>query len=366
MAFDLDAKLPDVLAGGYHLSTQLQALLSHPLDRSGQEVAMAFSQELSRVFEVSMSMLNSNNAAALEVNTGNSTGVSTPAKDQRVRSDSGEVVTPSKKIREEGVTSKEITPSPHKDGYQWRKYGQKKIQNCKFSRYYYKCNRHRRCLAKKKVQQQDGISSSSRGQLMLPPVFEVTYVNEHTCHVLRANDAAAARLVSPRTTNNRRHHHNALAGIVDTARSAGGGDDLPFHLSSPDIIGGGTEENKAIVSCLATVISGGAVPSPTEWPPAPEASAAGDPAAFVPPPLPAVSMDHGGVADDGEMMMVMVDDTGFPWVPSPSSFCPIEEAGHDQQLVTMSSYGGDVHMGVAGFPDTTVWAQHTCGAWRRA
>jgi hypothetical protein len=51
------------------------------------------------------------------------------------RSDSGEVVTPSQKSREEGViTSKEITPSPHKDGYQWRKYGQKRIQNCNFSR----------------------------------------------------------------------------------------------------------------------------------------------------------------------------------------------------------------------------------------
>ncbi|CAL4946820.1 unnamed protein product [Urochloa decumbens] len=347
MAFDPDAKLPDVLAGGYHLSTQLQALLSHPLDRNGQEVAMAFSQELSRAFVASMSMLNSNNAAAPEVNTGNSTGVSTPAKDQRARSDSGEVVTPSKKIREEGVTSKEITPSPHKDGYQWRKYGQKKIQNCKFSRYYYKCNRHRRCLAKKKVQQQDG---SSRGQqVMLPPVFEVTYVNEHTCHVLRANDHDAARMVSPGTTNNRRHH--ALAG----AARVGGDGDL-FDLF-PHIIGGGggggraEEEKDAIVSCLATVISG-AVPPP---PPA----AAGDPAAFV---TPAPAGHPARVVDDGPMMM-MVEDTGFSWVPS-SSFCPVEEAGHAE--LAMNRHGGDVHKDVAGFADTTVWAQHTCGAWRRA
>ncbi|CAL4953908.1 unnamed protein product [Urochloa decumbens] len=341
MAFDPDAKLPDVLAGGYHLSTQLQALLRHPLDRSGQEVAMAFSQELSRLFEISMSMLNSNNTAAPEVNTGNSTGVSTPAKDQRARSDSGEVVTPSKKSREEGVTSKEITPSPHKDGYQWRKYGQKKIQNCKFSRYYYKCNCHRRCLAKKKVQQQD---ASSRGQLMLPPVFEVTYVNEHTCHVLRANDAAAARMVSPGTTNNRRHH--ALAG----AARVGGDGDL-FDLF-PHIIGGGCggraeEEKDAIVSCLTTVISGAAPPPAT-----------GDPAAFV---LPQPAGHSVSVADDGAMMM-MVKDTGFSW--GPSSFCPVveEEAGHAELAVNRH---GDLHMDVAGFADT-VWAQHTCGAWRRA
>jgi len=50
------------------------------------------------------------------------------------RSDNGEVVTPTKKSREEGIIRKEFTPSPHKDGYQWRKYGQKKIQNCNFSR----------------------------------------------------------------------------------------------------------------------------------------------------------------------------------------------------------------------------------------
>ncbi|CAO1944617.1 unnamed protein product [Urochloa humidicola] len=341
MAFDPDAKLHDVLARGYHLSTQLQALLSHPLDRNGQEVAMAFSQELSRVFVVSMSMLNSN-AAAPEVKTGNSTGVSTQAKDQRVRSDSGEVVTPSKKSREDGVTSKEITPSPHKDGYQWRKYGQKKIQNYKFSRYYYKCNQHRRCLAKKKVQQLD---SSSRGQPLLPPVFEVTYVNEHTCHVLRANDdaAAAARMVSPGTTNNRRHH--ALAGAARV-----GGDDGDLFDLFPHIIGGGgsgEEEKDAIVSCLATVISGGgAVPSP---PPAAETSAAaGDPAAFV---------LSASVANDGALMTMTVDDdNGFSWGPSSSSFCPVEEAAH--QLV-------DVRMDAAQFAGT-VWPQHTCGAWRRA
>ena len=85
MAFDPDAKLSDVLASGYDLNNQLQALLSRPLDSRGQEVAMAFSQELSRVFLVSLSMLNSNSSVAPEVRTGNSSGVSTPAKDKRAR-----------------------------------------------------------------------------------------------------------------------------------------------------------------------------------------------------------------------------------------------------------------------------------------
>ena len=84
MAYDPDAKLSDVLAGGYDINNRLQALLSRPLDSRGQEAAMAFSQELSRVFLVSLSMLNGNSVAP-EVRTGNSSGVSTPAKEKRAR-----------------------------------------------------------------------------------------------------------------------------------------------------------------------------------------------------------------------------------------------------------------------------------------
>ncbi|RLN21674.1 uncharacterized protein C2845_PM07G25300 [Panicum miliaceum] len=348
MAFDPDAKLSDVLAGGYDLNNRLQALLiSRPLDSRGQEAAMAFSQELSRVFMLSLSMLNSN-AVAPEVRSGNSSGVSAPAKDKRARSDNGEVVTPSKKSREEGVTRKEITPSPHKDGYQWRKYGQKKIQNCSFSRYYFKCNRHRRCEAKKKVQQQDG------GRGRLPPMFKVTYVNEHTCHELRAHDDAAARMASPWTAS--RHH--ALDGVVDTARGGGGLFDL-----LPHIVGGGSaEENEAMVSCLAAVVSG-SVPSPpprsSGWPAAPEASASDPAASFVPP---AAAGRSASVADDGAMMMV--DDTGVSWDPW-WSFCPVEEAaGH--QLVTNQNHHRDMHMDDAGGFADAVWPEHACGAWRRA
>lgn len=91
MAFDHDAKLFDVLANGYDLNTQLQAMLGgRPLDSLGQQKAMAFSQELSRVFEVSMSMLNSNSVTrvrtAPEIRTGNSSGVIIQAaKDKRAR-----------------------------------------------------------------------------------------------------------------------------------------------------------------------------------------------------------------------------------------------------------------------------------------
>ena len=181
-------------------------------------------------------------------------------------------------------------------------------------------------------------------------MFEVTYVNEHTCHELRASDddaaAAAARMASPWTTS-RRH---ALAGAVDTARGHGHG-------------AGSAEENEAMVSCLAAVVSGSVPPPPSSgWPPAPEASASDPDAAG----------RSATVADDGAMMttMMMVDDTGFSWDPW-WSLCPVEEAAAGHQLVVMNPanhHRDDMHMDkddAGGFADT-VWPEHTCGAWRRA
>jgi hypothetical protein len=42
------------LVGGYNLNARLLALLEHPMDIRGQEAAMAMSEELSRVFMVSL------------------------------------------------------------------------------------------------------------------------------------------------------------------------------------------------------------------------------------------------------------------------------------------------------------------------
>ncbi|EES01668.1 hypothetical protein BDA96_03G364500 [Sorghum bicolor] len=377
MAFDRDAKLFDVLANGYHLNTQLQALLvGRPLNSIGQQEAMAFSQELSRVFKLSMSMLNCNTVTRLrtapEIRAGDSSGVIIQAvKDKRARSDNGEVVTPVKKSREDGVTRKEITASPYKDGYEWRKYGQKNIQNCNYVRYYFRCSRDRRCEAKKKVQQQD--DGSGRGQPLSPPMFEVTYVNEHTCHLLRAiaNDGDAARMAaSPRTTN----RWSRVLGVVDTARDDDHGGGVLFNdLSSsfPRIGGGGgddAQENETIVSCLATVISGGAAPSPPPWPPAAaEAGASDHPAAAssygVPPPMQAsghsasVAEDGGGTTTTTTTMMIDDMDTDFCW--DPSSFCAVGEG--DQLMMDHR----DMHVDVARLADT-VWPRHTSAgaSWR--
>nr|CAB3474639.1 unnamed protein product [Digitaria exilis] len=349
------------LTVGCYLNAHLQTLLGRPLDSRSQEEAMAVSQEVSRVFTEAMSVLKHANSCrvgsermAPEIVSGNTIALITPTKE--------------KCVSEQEVTRREITPSPHKDGYQWKKYGQKNIQNKSFPRYYYKCNRHRRCEAKKKVQQQD----TTQEDLLLPPMFEVTYVNEHTCHVLRASDDnAASRLASSSPGTASRRRHAALAAgevIMNTAASRRGDDGGSGH-----VVVGGAEEDEAIVSCLATVISGGPVtPPPSWWAPAAAGASAGDPAAFVAPPLQTPASVDGGVAEDDDgtttMMMVDDDDTGFSWWDH-SSFCPVEEVaggGHHQIQLAMTNRHSDVHMGVARFADTVSPRVQACGAWRRA
>ncbi|XP_052139296.1 probable WRKY transcription factor 63 isoform X2 [Oryza glaberrima] len=70
------------------------------------------------------------------------------------------------------------TVVPHEDGYQWRKYGEKKIQGTHFTRSYFRCTYRddRGCLATKQIQQEDKND---------PPMFQVTYSNEHTCTTTR-------------------------------------------------------------------------------------------------------------------------------------------------------------------------------------
>ncbi|KAG2630502.1 hypothetical protein PVAP13_3KG529040 [Panicum virgatum] len=81
-----------------------------------------------------------------------------------------------------------VTASPHSDGYQWRKYGVKKIADTQFQRFYYRCKfrRERNCRATKQVQQ------CSNGDPCNPPQFVVTYFNEHTCDTTASCEPEAA------------------------------------------------------------------------------------------------------------------------------------------------------------------------------
>ncbi|XP_009415473.2 probable WRKY transcription factor 70 [Musa acuminata AAA Group] len=71
-----------------------------------------------------------------------------------------------------------VTSVPYGDGYQWRKYGQKMINNAKYPRSYYRCTYRegQGCLAKKTVQQEDSCAD--------PPSFKVEYSIQHTCKTI--------------------------------------------------------------------------------------------------------------------------------------------------------------------------------------
>ncbi|CAN6339383.1 unnamed protein product [Urochloa humidicola] len=79
-----------------------------------------------------------------------------------------------------------FTTVPCEDGYEWRKYGEKKINGTSYTRSYFRCTYkdERGCLATKHVQQEDCSSD--------PPVFQVTYNNKHTCNNTCTATTAAA------------------------------------------------------------------------------------------------------------------------------------------------------------------------------
>ncbi|XP_058765774.1 WRKY DNA-binding transcription factor 70-like [Vicia villosa] len=59
------------------------------------------------------------------------------------------------------------------DGHQWRKYGQKKINNTQYSRNYYRCTHKydQGCLTTKQVERIQ----------QKPPLYKTTYYGHHTC-----------------------------------------------------------------------------------------------------------------------------------------------------------------------------------------
>ncbi|PWZ07386.1 hypothetical protein Zm00014a_033892 [Zea mays] len=77
--------------------------------------------------------------------------------------------------RKEKRMRKVDTFAPHNDGHQWRKYGEKKINNTNFPRYYYRCTYkdNMSCPATKQVQQKDHSD---------PPLYAVTYYSDHSCN----------------------------------------------------------------------------------------------------------------------------------------------------------------------------------------
>ncbi|CAN6362075.1 unnamed protein product [Urochloa humidicola] len=82
--------------------------------------------------------------------------------------------TQQQRVRKDERTWTSDTYAPYDDGHQWRKYGEKKLSNSTFPRFYYRCTykNDMKCPATKQVQQKDTSD---------PPLFSVTYFNHHTC-----------------------------------------------------------------------------------------------------------------------------------------------------------------------------------------
>ncbi|XBI29808.1 hypothetical protein VPH35_053705 [Triticum aestivum] len=334
MAFQQEAvgMLWEELGRGYNLSAKLLALLSQPshlLDSHGQEMAVAISQELSQVFRASLSMLNPGNSG--RVVEGRATALEAAIMEGSISQAtpaiiSGEEITPPRIGKEE-----EITAEPYKDGYKWKKYGQKNIKNRKFARLYFRCmhSHERGCRAKKQVQQHDSSSDT-------PPLFKVTYLNEHTCHQVFPNvDITNANLPARSTT----------------ARNGADFDPARHHLH---VGGNGELEDRIMTSTFSTVIGGAALAAPSLSPlpsPPPVEASPSDPASYDTGGGQSPSLLDMSLCLDETMMDEMYFSCGSPFPPveapvAPSSLSslpqqlPMEASSIDPAAAYMPSRGG--------------------------
>ncbi|KAL6619059.1 hypothetical protein ACP70R_034198 [Stipagrostis hirtigluma subsp. patula] len=172
--------------------TQLAALLRQQvelipeLDR--RDAAVANVSEISMAMESSLSILqseseqsSSSEAGAVAMaalasyyssgGTGSRNGAVSRARKVRHRRGKHGEELPIWKCKEVA------TEAPENDPFHWRKYGEKKILNAEHPRLYYKCgySDDHRCPARKYVQQQNNSD---------PPVYVVTFIDEHTCTAL--------------------------------------------------------------------------------------------------------------------------------------------------------------------------------------
>lgn len=164
------------LTRGHELTAQLRAEALRALRGQGQAEATAafILQEVSRAFTVCLSIMSS------------------PARAPPPTMEMPAPALAPRRGRDDSIPREQRrTSSPHSDGYQWRKYGQKRITKSPFPRCYYKCSFHRErsCRATKQVQQ----CSDGDGH---PPQYVVMYFNEHTCDTAAWVPAAAAAAAS--------------------------------------------------------------------------------------------------------------------------------------------------------------------------
>ncbi|XP_047067574.1 probable WRKY transcription factor 70 [Lolium rigidum] len=115
------------------------------------------------------------------------------------------------------------TPVPDYDGHQWRKYGQKPINNAMYPRNYYQCTymKENGCKATKTVQQQEEGAADDG-----PAMYAVVYYGQHTCKPCAAvvgagsgadelarSDSQCSNISVTCTSAVVDHHHNRTASV---------------------------------------------------------------------------------------------------------------------------------------------------------
>ncbi|WOK96723.1 putative WRKY transcription factor 70 [Canna indica] len=150
--------------------SQLQALLLQlPAGCSWSQIGGGIVEEILRLNTSALSALQSpGGGCASSDDDGESSAEKSKRPERKGRSGD-------QKRRRKSEAWTIVTTVPYEDGHQWRKYGQKIINNAKHPRSYFRCTykEDQKCMAKKTVQQEDGHGD--------PPRFKVEYRNHHTC-----------------------------------------------------------------------------------------------------------------------------------------------------------------------------------------
>ncbi|KAM0849797.1 hypothetical protein ACQ4PT_053503 [Festuca glaucescens] len=126
------------------------------------------------------------------------TGVDDKRRVRKILSGDGDSAKPNRQQRKRRRSANDSvtleTPVPHYDGHQWRKYGQKLINNANHPRSYYKCTykQEQDCGATKTVQQyqEDGGTDD-------PAMYTVVYFGQHTCKPAGASPPVTTPMAPP-------------------------------------------------------------------------------------------------------------------------------------------------------------------------
>nr|ALS20400.1 WRKY6 [Panax ginseng] len=166
------------LTQGKELANQLKNQLDQ---KSGEEICEGLVEKILSSYEKAPSMLKSSAnllTTTLELESPHSFTSDSPTSEISDQPHKNIVFKKRKALprwsEQVQVSSEKGLEGPTRDGYSWRKYGQKDILGARFPRAYYRCtHRHAQgCLATKQVQKSDED----------PSILGITYRGRHTCN----------------------------------------------------------------------------------------------------------------------------------------------------------------------------------------